>query len=43
MLRVMLAFRFEKMLTAEGALNSQWMKEWAVPEIERMKKMKSGA
>lgn len=40
-LRAMLAFRPEKRLTAEEALNSRWMKECAVPEFERMKKMES--
>lgn len=33
MLRAMLAFRPKKRLTAEKALNSRWMKEWAVPEF----------
>lgn len=39
MLKAMLAFRPEERLTAEEVLESKWMKEWALPEIEKMKEV----
>lgn len=39
MLKSMLAFRPEERSTAEEALTSKWMEDWAFPELERMKQM----
>ncbi|PGH23273.1 hypothetical protein AJ80_02689 [Polytolypa hystricis UAMH7299] len=40
MLKTMLVFIPGERLTAEEALEAQWMKEWALPELERMRKMR---
>ena len=37
MLKAMLEFRLEERMSAETALESKWMKEWALPELEKMK------
>lgn len=39
MLKAMLAFRPEERISAEKALEAEWMKEWALPETEKMKKL----
>lgn len=36
-LKGMLAFRPRERLTAEEVLESGWMKEWALPELEKMR------
>lgn len=35
MLKAMLAFRPEERLTAAEVLRSRWMKDWALPELEK--------
>ena len=37
MLKAMLAFRPEERLTAKDVLKCQWVKDWALPELERMR------
>ena len=39
MLRAILASRPEERLSARGFLESEWMKEWAFPDLQRMKEM----
>lgn len=37
MLRAMLVFRPEERLTAEEVMGSRWMRDWAVPGLEKMR------
>lgn len=39
MLQSMMAFRPEERPTAEKILEFEWMRKWALPELERMRKM----
>lgn len=39
MLRSMLAFKPEDRISADDALECKWMKEWGLPETEKMKNM----
>ncbi|KAF3481304.1 uncharacterized protein GIQ15_04063 [Arthroderma uncinatum] len=40
MLKEMLAFRPNERLTSAEALNSKWMQEWALPELEMARKIR---
>ena len=43
MFKSMLAYRPEEQLTAKAALESAWIKEWGLPELEKMKKLQPQA
>jgi serine/threonine-protein kinase SRPK3 len=39
MLKAMMAFRPGERPTAKEILKSEWMRKWALPDLERMREM----
>ena len=42
MLKAMLRYRPSERPTAREVMESEWMEEWALPEVERMKELRQG-
>jgi len=43
MLKAMMAFKPGDQMTAEQITESEWMKKWALPELKRLKRLKTAA